>query len=130
MNKEDNYLKESVIECVDFAMQQDDETKRRIFTGLFEYTDRLVNEDIMVKVLNDEEKRKWFDNEIFKVKDKEIERLNNIIKKAIHFINLNQDSKKLTLNYDDLKKLRGILNNDEYYLTLFEDQLNELKENK
>ncbi len=60
----------------------------------------------------------------------EIERLNNIIKKAIHFINLNQDEKKLTLNYDDLKKLRGILNNDDYYLTLFEEQLNELKENK
>ncbi len=61
--------------------------------------------------------------------EKENERLNNIIKKAIHFINLNQDSKKLTLNYNDLKKLRGILNNDEYYLTLFEEQLNELKEN-
>lgn len=62
--------------------------------------------------------------------DKEIERLNNIIKKAIHFINLNQDEKKLTLNYDDLKKLRGILNNNDYYLTLFEEQLKELKENK
>ena len=58
----------------------------------------------------------------------EIERLNNIKKKAIHFINLNQDSKKLTLNYDDLKKLRGILKNDDYYLTIFEEQLKELKE--
>lgn len=61
---------------------------------------------------------------------KEIERLNYVIKKAIHFINLNQDPKKLTLNYDDLKKLRGILNNDDYYLRLFEEQLKELKENK
>ena len=64
-----------------------------------------------------------------KDKDKEIKKLNYVIKKAIHFINLNQDPKKLTLNYDDLKKLRGILNDDEYYLTLFEEQLNELKEN-
>lgn len=83
---EDNYLKDSIIQCVDFAMQQDDEAKRRIFTGLFEYTDRLVNEDIMVKALNDEEKRKWFDNEVFEVKDKEIEKLNNKINKAIEYI--------------------------------------------
>ena len=57
----------------------------------------------------------------------EIERLNDIINKAIHFINLNQDEKKLTLNYDDLKKLRGILKNDDFYLRLFEEQLEELK---
>lgn len=73
----------------------------------------------------DEEERKKYDYENHLL-DK-IERLNNIINKAIHFINLNQDSKKLTLNYDDLKKLRGILNNDDYYLTLFEEQLKELK---
>ena len=106
MNKEDNYLKESIIECVDFAMQQDDEAKRRIFTGLFEYTDRLVNEDIMVKTLNDEEKRKWFDNEVFKVKDKQIEKLNNKIDKAIDYI---EHAHFMNINYKDglLKILKG-----------------------
>ena len=58
-------LEESIDNCVNYAMEQDDETKRRIFTGLFEYVDRLVNEDILVKVLNDETKHEWFNNRYY-----------------------------------------------------------------
>jgi hypothetical protein len=58
---------------------------------------------------------------------KEIKKLNKIIDKAIHYINLNQDSKSLCLNYEQLKALRGILRQDEFYLMLFEEQLKELK---
>lgn len=78
--KEDNYLKESVIKCVDYAMEQDDEAKRRIFTGLFEYCDKLVNEDILVTCLNDEQKRKWLHNEL-------IDNLQARIDKAIRILN-------------------------------------------
>lgn len=65
-------------------------------------------------------------------KDKEIARLKKehkkIIDMAIHFINLHQDSKTLSLDYSDLKKLRGLLNNDKFYIKLFKDELKELKE--
>ena len=57
------------------------------------------------------------------VKDKEIEQLKKEHKKtidmAIHFINLHQDSKTLSLDYFDLKKLRGLLNNDKFYIAEF-----------
>lgn len=60
----------------------------------------------------------------------ENDRLNNIREYAIQFININQDEKTFALDYYDLKKLRGILNDDEFYIELFKEQLKELKENK
>lgn len=84
--KDDNYLKESVIKCVDYAMKQDDDGKRRIFTGLFKYCDRLLNEDILVTCLKDEEKKKWFDNEMFKTLEYEKEVFQERIDKAIEYI--------------------------------------------
>ena len=117
---EDNYLKESVIKCVDYAMEQDDDTKRRIFTGLFEYTDRLVNEDIVVKTLNDKEKKEWFNNEIFNIKDKEIERLNNIINELEKFLKISSEKD----DYDLTEYNKGV--NNAYNYTL--DKLKELKE--
>lgn len=73
----------------------------------------------------------WVDPTIKELQN-EIERLNKEHKKtidmAIHFINLHQDSKTLSLDYFDLKKLRGLLNNDKFYIKLFKDELKELKE--
>lgn len=70
--------------------------------------------------------------ELNKRKDKEIARLKKEHKKtidmAIHFINLHQDSKTLSLDYFNLKNLRGLLNNDKFYIKLFKDELKKLKE--
>ena len=88
-------LKDSVKECVDIAMEQNDEAKREIFAGLFEEVDRLINETITIQAINDDEKKKWFDNEMIKtynqeikelqeenkIQDRELERLRNIINK-------------------------------------------------
>lgn len=105
MNKEDTYLKDSIVKCVDYAMKQDDENKRRIFTGLFKYCDRLVNEDILVKALNDEEKKKWFDNEMLKAKDNIIDNLQVRIDKAIEYI---EEYKRLNW-YEDSKHFYNVL---------------------
>ena len=86
MNNKDTYIKDNIKKCVDFAMSKDDKTKRKILTGMFEYNDYLLNEQLLTKVLNDEQKLEWFNNEMFELKDKEIERLNNIIKEAIEYI--------------------------------------------
>ena len=59
----------------------------------------------------------------------ENDRLNNIRKYAIQFININQHEKTFVLDYYDLKKLRGILNDNDFYIELFKEQLKELKEN-
>ena len=61
-------------------------------------------------------------------KAKEIERLNNTIKRTIHCINLLQHSKTGHLEYEDIKIVRGILQNDEFYNRLFDNKLKELKE--
>lgn len=57
----------------------------------------------------------------------ELERYKNIIEKAITFINIFQDEKTLTLNYDDLRHLRGILKGNDFDLMILEDKLKELK---
>lgn len=77
--KEDTYLEDSVKKCVDYMFSKDIEAQKRIATGLFETIDNLTNEQLIVKVLNEEEKREWFNNEILESDYKEIERLNNII---------------------------------------------------
>ena len=83
---EDTYLKDNIKKCVDYVMSKNDDDKRRILNGMFQYNDYLINEQLVVKALNDEEKQEWFNNEIFEAKDKEIERLNNIIKEAKEYI--------------------------------------------
>ena len=57
----------------------------------------------------------------------ELERYKNIIEKAITFINIFQDEKTLTLNYNDLRHLRGILKGNDFDLMILEDKLKELK---
>jgi len=58
---------------------------------------------------------------------KEVERLNNIINKGIEAINLYQDEKTLSVGYQDLKRIRGILQGNEFDLQMFEEYLQELK---
>ena len=60
-------------------------------------------------------------------KDKEIERLNNIINKGIEAINVYQNEKTLSIGYQDLKRIRGILRGNEFDLKIFEEYLQELK---
>ena len=86
---EDTYLKDNIKKCVDYVMSKNDDDKRRILNGMFQYNDYLINEQLVVKALNDEEKQEWFNNEIFEEKDKEIERLNNIIKEVKEYIKEN-----------------------------------------
>lgn len=59
---------------------------------------------------------------------KEIERLNNIITKAIEAINVYQNEKTLSVGYQDLKRIRGILRGNEFDLQMFEEYLKELGE--
>ena len=57
----------------------------------------------------------------------EIERLNNIINKGIEAINVYQNEKTLSVGYQDLKRIRGILRGNEFDLKMFEEYLQELK---
>lgn len=57
----------------------------------------------------------------------EIERLNNIINKGIEAINVYQNEKTLSIGYQDLKRIRGILRGNEFDLKIFEEYLQELK---
>ena len=59
--------------------------------------------------------------------NKEIERLNNIINKGIEAINVYQNEKTLSIGYQDLKRIRGILRGNEFDLKIFEEYLQELK---
>ena len=67
-------------------MSKDDEAKWRIITGIFQYNDYLLNEQLVVKALNDEEKKEWFTNDMFDSYTKEIERLQEIISEALNMI--------------------------------------------
>lgn len=58
---------------------------------------------------------------------KENERLNNNINKGIEAINVYQDEKTLSIGYEDLKRIRGILLGNEFDLKMFEEYLKELK---
>lgn len=58
----------------------------------------------------------------------EIERLNNIINKGIEAINIYQNEKTLSVGYQDLKRIRGILQGNEFDLQMFEEYLKELGE--
>ena len=57
----------------------------------------------------------------------EFDRLNNIIHKGIEAINVYQDEKTLSVSYQDLKRIRGILQGNEFDLLMFEKYLQELK---
>jgi len=61
--------------------------------------------------------------------EQEIERLNNIINMAITAINTYQDSKTLSIGYENLKRIRGILRGNDFDIQRFEEYLKELKEN-
>ena len=69
----------------------------------------------------------WYHQIILEEKDKEIERLNNIINKGIEAINVYQNEKTLSIGYQDLKRIRGILRGNEFDLKIFEEYLQELK---
>ena len=118
---EDTYLKDNIKKCVDFAMSKDDKTKRKILTGMFEYNDYLLNEQLVTKVLNDEQKLEWFNNEMFELKDKEIERLNSIIKEVREYIVNNRDSDSFT------ELTSGKITDIAYCIPAFEDILEILK---
>lgn len=57
----------------------------------------------------------------------EIERLNSIINKGIEAINVYQNEKNLSVGYQDLKRIRGILRGNEFDLQMFEEYLQELR---
>lgn len=65
--------------------------------------------------------------EVLEEANKEIERLNNIINKGIEAINVYQNEKTLSIGYQDLKRIRGILSGNEFDLKIFEEYLQELK---
>lgn len=56
------------------------------------------------------------------------ERLNNIISTAISAINTYQNEKTLSLRYEDIKRIRGILKGNDFDIKMFEEYLKELKE--
>lgn len=66
-------------------------------------------------------------NELYDDATEEIERLNNIINKGIEAINVYQNEKTLSVGYQDLKRIRGILQGNEFDLQMFEEYLQELK---
>ena len=96
----DTYLKDNIKKCVDYVMSKNDDDKRRILNGMFQYNDYLLNEQLVVKALNDEEKQEWFNNEIFEEKDKEIERLNNIIINIENILKTEQNTERFRSDYN------------------------------
>ena len=78
---------------------------------------RLKEEYVMLQNASDEVEEK----------DKEIERLNNIINKGIEAINVYQNGETLSIGYEDLKRIRGILQGNEFDLRMFEEYLQELE---
>ena len=50
-----------------------------------------------------------------------IEKLNNIINKGIEAINVYQNEKTLSVGYQDLKRIRGILRGNEFDLKMYEE---------
>ena len=129
MNIEDTYLKDSIKKCVDYVMSKNDEDKRRIITGMFQYNDYLINEQLVVKALNDEEKQEWFNNEIFETKDKEIERLNTNLEVANE--DLTRIAQLLDLEEgctiydieDKIERLNNIIKELEKYLEEIKDRV-------
>lgn len=87
--------------------------------------------DITKHIVLDNESNYWYSAEyvdkMLKKQDKEIERLNNIINKGIEAINVYQNEKTLSIGYQDLKRIRGILRGNEFDLKIFEEYLQELK---
>lgn len=67
------------------------------------------------------------ENQELEEKSKEIERLNNNINKGIEAINVYQNEKTLSVGYQDLKRIRGILRGNEFDLQMFEEYLQALK---
>ncbi len=102
MNREDTYLKDSIKKCVDYVMSKDDDDKRRIIIGMFQYNDYLLNEQLVVQALNDDEKQEWFTNDMFDSYTKEIDRLKEIISEALCLI---EDAR-----FDNLYAIDDILN--------------------
>ena len=113
---EDTYLKDNIKKCVDYVMSKNDEDKKRIITSMFQYNDYLINEQLLVKALNDKEKQEWFNNDMFDTYKLEIERLNNIIKEVREYIEENiEDEYKydgLLYKNEDKEKLLEILDKE------------------
>ena len=63
---------------------------------------------------------------LFYERNEENIRLNNIINKGIEAINVYQNEKTLSIGYQDLKRIRGILRGNEFDLKIFEEYLQEL----
>ena len=57
----------------------------------------------------------------------EVEKQDKRIDKAIEAINVYQNEKTLSVGYQDLKRIRGILQGNEFDLQMFEEYLQELK---
>ena len=83
--------------------------------------------------LNEDDKQFWLactketliDHFIGSIKNGEI--LLNRINKGIEAINVYQNKKTLSVGYQDLKRIRGILQGNEFDLQMFEEYLQELK---
>lgn len=120
-DKEIKRLKEEYVilqNASDEVEEEKDREIERLNTNL-----EVANEDLtrIAKLLNLEEGCTIYD-----IEDK-IERLNNIINKGIEAINVYQNEKTLSVGYEDLKRIRGILRGNEFDLRMFEENLQELK---
>lgn len=105
---EDKYLKESVTRCVEHFMKQDEEAKERIVTGLFEYVDRLINENIFVQAMNDKEKQEWFNSEVVNLANELKERID----RALEYIEIMEYNESYGKKYVDYHELIDILKGD------------------
>lgn len=101
------------------------------FKQEYELENRMMKIDYLeckVERLNNDIKVLLKENE---AKEKVIIKQNNVLNElrenAIAFINIFQDEKTLTLNYNDLKHLRGIINGEEFDIRILKEKLNELK---
>ena len=74
------------------------------------------------------EKEKDRLGKLFYERNEENIRLKNNINKGIEAINVYQDKKTLSVSYQDLKRIREILQGNEFDLQMFEEYLKELGE--
>lgn len=98
-----------------------DSDKYKRYIELYDEIERL-NKELTIRIQNSQYLVKQKDE-----LEEEIERLKNNINKGIEAINVYQNEKTLSIGYEDLKRIRGILRGNEFDLKMFEKHLKELK---
>ena len=132
---DENHLAKRIVElqhCIEDLREENKEAHD------FDETMKDIKDNLIARINRQEQEIERLNNELdyYKTKplyiqkwelEREIERLNNIINKGIEAINVYQNEKTLSVSYENLKRIKGILRGNEFDLQMFEEYLQELK---